>query len=928
MKYFKCLIVLLLVVVLSGEVSLLRPTASSAITGSDFNAGHIIDDSVFNNKNTMNTGDIQNFLNAKVPSCQSGYTCLKDYSLTFTSIPADAYCGAITGGTPKSAADVIFDVAQACNINPEVLIVLLQKEQGLIASTAPSSYQYQFATGFCVYDDPNTEPPSCQGTDGFSNQVYYAARQFVKYGASPSSYTYQGGQSSQISYSPTGGCGSSNVGIQNQATADLYNYTPYQPDQAALNNLNGTGDSCSSYGNRNFWRDFNNWFGPTIGSGYILADDSSCLSACSQYVIYGSIKQYVTGTVKAAWNLPDQPEPMDPAILNSFTTAVPLDRLAYESGSSNLYFMDSGQRYAVSSTAYNAWNLQGTTISTVPSALFNQTSDGGNLSYVVKNPSNSTYYMVDGANGSGQTVLRPYANDTVRTAWEGNLNYVPISSDYFGAIDLAIGGTLSSTSASCNGTSFQVSNGGKFIESSAISALFPAIQSVSGATFNRLATQANMTSLVQSTGSPTVYLVDGGTKHQIPWPDALNAWSASGQSITPVNDAFISTLTTGASIGGYLAVDGSGNYYVIDHGTKVPVPTVLHAAYGNSMSSFTVTASLMNLFPTAAPATGFVQSYTQPSVYLLDNSGHLRHLANPTSASLWGAYQAGITNLSDYIVNSMTTAASPQIFVSDGTNNSVMDNGQLAAVSSPVQTNWGISNPQTYSDGTLSRFASTTALGNTMTDGQGTYYLIETGTAYATTDVNIASLWGLAGASVHSSKLVSSLMTTYMLTRFVHSTVNGDNRIFAINNGQWYNLPAAQAANLGLGSQQTMGLNPAVAPNSITDWTSFIVQDTQGLDYVIDGGTKRIAPNATIINQWDNNGSIPVPVVTNGFLDELPTGPNIERAIKTSDSPSVYVVKAGAKDHILYPNTYQQYYAPYTIVSDQLANALPNGPDI
>jgi hypothetical protein len=53
------------------------------------------------------------------------------------------------------------------------------------------------------------------------------------------------------------------VNIQTQATAGLYNYTPYQPNSAALANLSGTGDSCSAYGNRNFWRYFNDWFGST-----------------------------------------------------------------------------------------------------------------------------------------------------------------------------------------------------------------------------------------------------------------------------------------------------------------------------------------------------------------------------------------------------------------------------------------------------------------------------------------------------------------------------------------------------------------------------------------------------------------------------------------------------------------------------------------
>src|SRR5690606_24427904 len=55
-------------------------------------------------------------------------------------------------------------------------------------------------------------------------------------------------------------CGQSTVYVQNQATAGLYNYTPYQPNAALLS---GKPNSCSSYGNYNFFTIFGNWFGNT-----------------------------------------------------------------------------------------------------------------------------------------------------------------------------------------------------------------------------------------------------------------------------------------------------------------------------------------------------------------------------------------------------------------------------------------------------------------------------------------------------------------------------------------------------------------------------------------------------------------------------------------------------------------------------------------
>jgi hypothetical protein len=116
-------------------------------------AGRIMDDAVFANSRSLSAAQIQLFLNSKVTSCdtagsqpseygggtrsqwaqakygQSTFTCLKDYS---------------EGG--RSAAQIIFDSAQQYQINPQVLLVLLQKEQGLVTDTWPLNIQYRSAT--------------------------------------------------------------------------------------------------------------------------------------------------------------------------------------------------------------------------------------------------------------------------------------------------------------------------------------------------------------------------------------------------------------------------------------------------------------------------------------------------------------------------------------------------------------------------------------------------------------------------------------------------------------------------------------------------------------------------------------------------------------------------------------------------------------
>lgn len=51
------------------SLAALNTPASEAIESSEFNAGYLIDDSVFYNPNTMTAAEIQSFLDAKSPAC-------------------------------------------------------------------------------------------------------------------------------------------------------------------------------------------------------------------------------------------------------------------------------------------------------------------------------------------------------------------------------------------------------------------------------------------------------------------------------------------------------------------------------------------------------------------------------------------------------------------------------------------------------------------------------------------------------------------------------------------------------------------------------------------------------------------------------------------------------------------------------------------
>lgn len=280
-----------LTVLLSGIIT---PKTGAALSGSDFQAGRIIDDQIFFDSTSLGYDAIKAFLNAKVPVCDTNgeliysgtttraqygtsrgnpppYICLKDYRQDMPATPADAYCpGAIGAGSNNDSAQIIYEISRACGISPKVLIVLLQKEQSLVTDDWPWPIQYRSATG---YGCPDTA--ACDSLYyGFFNQVYNAAHQYQRYAKQPQLFNYRPSTTSFVAYNPSASCGGTNIAIQNQATANLYNYTPYQPNQAALNNLYGTGDSCSAYGNRNFWRLFNDWFGSTR-SGFCITSQTT-----------------------------------------------------------------------------------------------------------------------------------------------------------------------------------------------------------------------------------------------------------------------------------------------------------------------------------------------------------------------------------------------------------------------------------------------------------------------------------------------------------------------------------------------------------------------------------------------------------------------------------------------------------------------------
>ncbi|MBD3247821.1 hypothetical protein GF382_00855 [Candidatus Falkowbacteria bacterium] len=192
----------LLLSLILGGVFILSPLMALA---NGFDPNNIISDYEVLNYDSMSLAQIQDLLDSK-----DGY--LANYR---TQNP---------DGKTMTAAEVIYDRAQTNKISPKFIIVLLQKEMGLIEDKDPKQTQLDWATGYGCPDGGGCN----ERWRGFWKQVNSATLQFYDYIENFQDYKYQKGKTYTFSnpYSTTIN-GTVIVTPANNATAGLYNYTPH-----------------------------------------------------------------------------------------------------------------------------------------------------------------------------------------------------------------------------------------------------------------------------------------------------------------------------------------------------------------------------------------------------------------------------------------------------------------------------------------------------------------------------------------------------------------------------------------------------------------------------------------------------------------------------------------------------------------------------
>jgi hypothetical protein len=108
-----------------------------------FDPTNVISDDEFNDSWAMSCNEIQTFFDGRTG-------VLKSYVLD-----------------GKAAAQIVCEQSNRFGINPRLILVLLQKEQGLLGETEPTQYAFDWAAG-CA--------PGWDEAQGFANQIECAAR--------------------------------------------------------------------------------------------------------------------------------------------------------------------------------------------------------------------------------------------------------------------------------------------------------------------------------------------------------------------------------------------------------------------------------------------------------------------------------------------------------------------------------------------------------------------------------------------------------------------------------------------------------------------------------------------------------------------------------------------------------------------------------
>lgn len=299
------------------------PSLSLALTvDPNFNPNKLIEDQTFSDTQTFGgPAGIQKFLEDKgsvLANTQSSFLIkLKEPdSITLKQGLGDPQPNL---GRLRTAAELIWDASVQSGINPQVLIVTLEKEQSLIRGNFTSEEKLQKALdralGFAC--------PDSGGCGNLFPGFYFQI--FGNYDAEGNRYL-GAAKSLMRSFNTVGGRGPNNSKTGQTITLDntLGDYDNISSEQAVTLNNNSTA-ALYRYtphvfnGNYNFWKFFQSWFKYPNGTLLKLSN------GVDTYIIQDGLKALVPQFVAQSRNLDlNKTVTISPTEFSSYTTDKPL----------------------------------------------------------------------------------------------------------------------------------------------------------------------------------------------------------------------------------------------------------------------------------------------------------------------------------------------------------------------------------------------------------------------------------------------------------------------------------------------------------------------------------------------------------------------------------------------------------------------------
>lgn len=899
------------------------PSISHAAAVVGFNPGNIMDNMVMTNAGSMSVAQIQTFLNSKVPVCDtwhagfygsSGtwygppFTCLKDY--TENSL---------------TAAQIIYNAAHTYSINPQVLLVLLQKEEALITDTWPASYQYKSATG---YGCPDSTPGVCSSSYfGFTNQINNAAKLFHSVvTSSPTWYSPYVLGNNNIQWSPNASCGSSTVYIQNLATAALYDYTPYRPNQASLNAGYGTGDSCSSYGNRNFYLYFTDWFGTTINPSLYYAIIQGPNSP-ALYLQTSAGKYYIpSGELMQAWGIDKLPiQQVTQSYLDSLKTGPWIGKLLKDDWN-NYFVVDGGKLHYVRNTSYlSLWNISSDTA--VQSLGLVYTIPGGTwVGRFIRDINQPTgqIWLIDGGSKHALTDSNAlyewgYTPDQLTTISTSYLDSIPTSS-------------IASQYVTNGSTKYYIDMGRKLnftntnIENAFVGSQSP--NSYATNTLSFLPTE-NALQFVVDISNGRWYMLENGKKHYITQGRIAEIWGKpASQAPTRISSGFIAGLPNGGNLQYIVQTTNPSMSWIID-GTKryISTPEIANAWTLPNTIIPTYSTQSLNHLNRGSDITNIINGSGSSFSYLMDN-GSKRYLSTNNATQGWG--QATTTT------NSLVTLIPEGSFINHIIKNSsggafLMMNSTAYPIDPSFNDAWGVSNSTpSVADETISRYP----VGSTLQS-----FVRIAGISYIMRNGQKIPIKKYADAYTTSTLGEVTLPADYFNTApeasyLIKSTDKNDSRIWLMTGGKKLLLNTfEQQVSYGYLSRaiQPTALTPSalgLIPNDSQPFSLLIQKPNSGIKFISFGSALGFPNGDTLFSYISaSNQIIQVPP---SVFDSFTLLKATSRLIR-DDYGNYYWMESGYKRHIATLSALLHYRAinpQEAYLEGTTMNLIPLGPSI